>query len=105
MRHGYLANISYMDAQVGKVLEALDQLELTDSTSSSSFGQTTATTLGSKPCSPKTSNFELDARVPIIATPGIKSAGQKTESLAELMIFTPRWRMSVHCQRPMQRKA
>jgi iduronate 2-sulfatase len=38
----------------------------------------------------KTSNFELDARVPlIIATPKMKAAGQTTDSLAELLDLYP----------------
>ncbi|MBA63858.1 MAG: iduronate sulfatase [Planctomycetaceae bacterium] len=88
MRRGYYANISYMDAQVGKVLDELDRLKLRDNTvivlwSDHGFH------LGENGLWAKTSNFELDARVPvIISTPNFNQS-QKTDSLIELLDIYP----------------
>jgi iduronate 2-sulfatase len=89
MRHGYLANISYLDAQVGRVLDELNRLGLADRTVIV-FWSDHGFHLGEQTLWAKTSNFELDARVPlIIATPQMKTAGQTTESLAELLDLYP----------------
>ena len=89
MRHGYFANIAYMDAQVGKVLDALD--------TSGVAGRTIVVFIadhgyhiGEHTLWGKTSNFELDARVPfMISAPGNKNAGRRTNSLAELLDLFP----------------
>lgn len=89
MRHGYLANISYMDAQIGRVLDELDRLGLAGNTAVV-FWSDHGYHLGEQTLFAKTSNFELDARVPmILAVPGMKTAGQRTGSLAELMDLYP----------------
>lgn len=65
IRHGYLANISYLDAQVGKVLAELDRLQLTQKTIVV-FWSDHGFHLGEHTLWAKTSNFELDTRVPLI---------------------------------------
>lgn len=89
MRHGYFANLSYLDAQVGKVLAALDKEGLAESTFIVFCGDH-GYHLGEHGLWAKTSCFELDARVPlIIASPGSKNAGVKTDALVELVDLFP----------------
>jgi iduronate 2-sulfatase len=89
MRHGYLANISYMDAQVGKVLDALDSHGLAGRTIVV-FVSDHGYHLGEHSLWAKTSDFELDAHVPLlVAAPGLTDRAGNTESLAELIDLFP----------------
>ncbi|MBM3876457.1 MAG: sulfatase [Verrucomicrobia bacterium] len=89
IRHGYFANISYLDAQLGRVLDALDRSGAADRTIITFVGDH-GYHLGEHTQWGKTSNFELDARVPFfIATPGSKHAGRRTGALAELVDLFP----------------
>jgi iduronate 2-sulfatase len=89
MRHGYFANISYMDVQLGKVLDALDQSGVAGRTVIVFVGDH-GYHLGEHSLWAKTSNFELDARVPLlIAVPGSGQAGHRTDSLVELIDLFP----------------
>jgi iduronate 2-sulfatase len=89
MRHGYLANISYMDAQVGKVLKALDEHKLVDRTVVV-FVSDHGYHVGEHTLWGKTSCFEYDARVPlIVAAPGARAAGKPTPALVELVDLYP----------------
>ena len=88
MRRGYYANISYMDKQVGKVLGELDRLDLRKNTiivlwSDHGFH------LGEKGLWAKTSNFELDARVPLIISTPQFNQPERTNSLVELLDIYP----------------
>ena len=89
MRHGYLAAISYLDAQVGRVLDELDALKMRDNTIVV-FWSDHGFHLGEQTLWAKTSNFELDAAVPMIfSAPEMQNRGTKTDSLAELIDMAP----------------
>ena len=89
LRHGYFAAISFLDTQVGKLLDELDRLGLAESTivvlwSDHGFH------LGEHALWAKTSNFERDARVPlIVSAPHQEVRGRGSDSLAELLDIYP----------------
>jgi len=88
LHHGHLAAISYLDAQVGKVLDALDATGLSPNTIVV-FWSDHGLHLGEHGLLRKTTVFDLDARVPlIIAAPGFRG-GQRTASLVELLDLYP----------------
>jgi iduronate 2-sulfatase len=89
IRHGYFANISYMDAQVGKVLAALDELTLREKTIVV-FMADHGYHVGEHELWAKTSNFELDARVPlVVSVPRNVNVGKASSSLVELVDLFP----------------
>lgn len=89
LRHGYLAAISYLDAQIGKTLAELDRLGLRDNTVIALWSDH-GFHLGEHSLWCKTSTFELDARVPlIISAPGMKQHGEASNSLTELIDLYP----------------
>lgn len=88
MRHGYFANISYMDAQLGKVLDALDAHGIADRTIIVFVGDH-GYHIGEHGLWGKTSNFEYDARVPLFIAAPQKTAGGTSHSLVELIDLFP----------------
>ena len=94
MIHGYYACVSYVDAQIGRLLDALEEEGVADNTIVvlwSDHGYK----LGNYRGWGKMTNYEIDTRVPmIISAPGMKSgdmptAGEKTGELAELLDLFP----------------
>jgi len=89
-RHGYYASISFMDAQIGEILAGLEEGGHADDTIIV-FTSDHGFHIGEQTLWGKTSNFELDARVPlIIASPHHgKSHGKHSRSLIELLDLYP----------------
>lgn len=89
LMHGYYACVSYVDAQIGRLMAALDEEGLAENTIVVLWSDH-GWKLGEYRGWGKMTNYEIDARVPlIISAPGMKTAGQKTEQLAELLDLYP----------------
>ncbi len=89
LRHGYYAAISYVDAQIGRLLDQLDQLGLRDNTIVVLWGDH-GWKLGEHDAWAKHTNVENDTRCPlVISAPNMKNAGQKCDALVELVDVFP----------------
>lgn len=89
LKHGYYAAVSYIDAQVGRVLAELDRLGLRDSTIIVLWGDH-GWKLGEHDAWAKHSNVEKDTHVPmIISVPGMANAGKHTDALVEFVDIYP----------------
>ena len=88
-KRAYFAAISFVDAQIGRVLDAVDRLGLRENTIIV-FWSDHGYHLGEHGLFFKQSCFEEAARVPvIIATPGTKNAGKTSTQLVELLDLYP----------------
>lgn len=88
--HGYYAGVSYVDAQIGKVLSALEKLDLDKNTIVVLWGDH-GYHLGEMGIWTKHVNYELANRIPVImAGPGIaRSGGVKTAQPFETVDIYP----------------
>lgn len=85
--HGYYASVSYMDAQVGRVIDELERLDILDNTIIVLWGDH-GWHLGDHGSWTKHSNFEQANRIPILfAGPGISKGA--TNQLAETVDIYP----------------
>jgi iduronate 2-sulfatase len=89
LKHGYFAAVSYMDAQVGKVLDELDRLGLRQNTIILLWGDH-GWKLGEHDAWCKHSNVENDVNAPLIlSVPGMKNPGKHTDALVEFVDIYP----------------
>ncbi|MBI4623218.1 MAG: sulfatase [Verrucomicrobia bacterium] len=89
LKHGYYAAISYMDAQVGKILDELERLGLRKNTIIVLWGDH-GWKLGEHDAWCKHSNVENDTNAPLLlSVPGMKHAGTRTDALVEFVDIYP----------------
>ena len=86
---GYRACVSFMDAQLGRVLDKLDQLGMRENTVIVLWGDH-GYHLGENGLFTKMTNFEFGTSLPlIVSTPAQTTRGQKTQALVELVDLYP----------------
>jgi iduronate 2-sulfatase len=89
LKHGYYACVSFVDAQIGKILAELDRLGLRDNTVIV-FWSDHGFQLGDQGNWTKHTNYELATHSPlIISYPGMKKKGSRTASLVEYVDIFP----------------
>lgn len=89
LRRGYYASVSYVDAQIGRVLVELDRLGLTERTIVVLWGDH-GFHLGEHGVWNKHSNFEVATRTALIfSVPWQKTVNARTSSLVELVDVYP----------------
>jgi len=89
LKHGYFASVSYIDAQVGRLLDALDELGLRENTIVVLWGDH-GWKLGEHNGWAKMTNYEIDARAPlIIRAPGRNGRGLQIDQLVEFVDIYP----------------
>ena len=87
--HGYYACVSYVDAQVGLMLKALEDAGIRDNTIVIVWGDH-GWHLGDMGIWGKATNYEIATRVPmVIWTPDMKQRGATTDALVELVDIYP----------------
>lgn len=89
LKHGYLASVSYIDAQVGRLTEQLKKLGLWDNTIIVLWGDH-GWKLGEHNSWCKMTNYEIDTRSPLIfRQPGAAANGKSCKRLVEFVDIFP----------------
>ena len=89
LRHGYFASVSFIDAQVGRLIDGLNELGLAENTIIvlwSDHGYK----LGDYNAWTKMTNYEIDTRIPmIVADPRADANGERRAQLVETIDLYP----------------
>lgn len=89
LRHGYSASVSYIDAQIGRLLDELNRLGLRENTIIVLWGDH-GWKLGEHASWCKMTNYDIDTHVPlIISAPTIKARGKQCNRLVEFVDIYP----------------
>jgi arylsulfatase A-like enzyme len=89
LKHGYYASVSFIDAQIGRLLDELDRLGLAGNTIVVLWGDH-GWKLGEHNGWCKQTNYEIDTRAPlIIRAPGAKANGRQSQALVEFVDIYP----------------
>tara|TARA_Y100001934_G_C12351421_1_gene775585 strand:- start:79 stop:1527 length:1449 start_codon:yes stop_codon:yes gene_type:complete len=89
LRRGYYACVSYVDTQVGRLLDGLESLRLNDNTIVLLLGDH-GFSLGEAGHWCKKTNFELDTHVPLLMrSPDMKHPGAATKAMVEYTDLYP----------------
>jgi iduronate 2-sulfatase len=87
--HGYYAALSFMDAQVGRVIDALDELGLSENTIILLWGDH-GYHLGDHGSWTKHTNYEQANRIPLlVVAPGVTRPGSSSQALVETVDIYP----------------
>jgi arylsulfatase A-like enzyme len=89
IKHGYYASVTYTDAQIGRLLKALDELGLAENTLVVLWGDH-GWKLGEHNGWCKQTTYEIDTHVPMIFSgAGVKAKGEKSNALTEFVDIYP----------------
>jgi iduronate 2-sulfatase len=89
LKHGYYAAVSFIDAQIGRLLDEVDRLGLAKNTIVVLWGDH-GWKLGEHGGWCKQTNYEIDTRAPLmIRAPGAKANGQQSHALVEFVDLYP----------------
>lgn len=87
--HAYYASVSYVDANIGKMMAALGEAGVSENTIVIVWGDH-GWHLGDMGIWGKATNYEIATRVPLmISAPGMKARGKATDALVELVDIYP----------------
>jgi len=89
IKHGYFASVSYTDAQIGRLLDELERLELAENTIIVLWGDH-GWKLGEHNGWCKQTTYEIDTRVPMIVSGyGVAAKGEMSDALTEFVDIYP----------------